>query len=205
MTEDAATDIAVLANDTDPNSDPRTVTGVTDPPHGTASVNGNGTVHYVPDANYAGADGFDYTIADGQGGTDTGHVSVTVTAVNDAPVAANDSATTAAGTPVTISVLANDSDVEGSALGVGTASDPPHGTVVANANGTITYTPDAGYSGSDAFGYTASDGTAVSQRRHGHGHHHGIAATTPPATVLHVGRPRPVGRELRQERAGSRQ
>ena len=53
----------------------------------------------MPDANYAGADGFDYTIADGQGGTDTGHVTVTVTAVNDAPVAGDDTATTAAGTP----------------------------------------------------------------------------------------------------------
>jgi subtilisin len=187
VAEDGSTDVPVLANDTDPNNDPRTVSGVTNPPHGTASVNGNGTVHYVPDANYAGADGFDYTIGDGQGGTDTGHVSVTVTSVNDAPVAANDSATTAAGAPVSISVLANDSDVEGSALGIGTASDPPHGTTVANPDGTITYTPDAGYSGPDAFGYTASDGTAVSN----------VATVTvtvtatppppPPATVLHLG------------------
>ena len=90
VNEDGATDVAVLANDTDPNGDPRTVTGATNPPHGTTSVNANGTVHYVPDGNYAGADGFDYTIADGQGGTDTGHVTVTVTAVNDAPVAVND-------------------------------------------------------------------------------------------------------------------
>jgi hypothetical protein len=72
-------DIAVLANDTDPNNDPRTLTAVTDPPHGAASVNQNGTAHYVPDASYAGTDGFDYTVSDGKGGTDTGHVTVTVT------------------------------------------------------------------------------------------------------------------------------
>ena len=47
-------------------------------------------------------------------------------------------------------------------MSVASVSDPPHGTAVANANGTITYTPDAGYTGPDAFGYTASDGSAVS-------------------------------------------
>ena len=185
VNEDGATDIAVLANDTDPNNDPRTVTGVTNPPQGTASINGNGTVHYVPDTNYAGADGFDYTIADGKGGTDTGHVSVTVTAVNDAPVAANDSASTAAGTPVTISVLANDSDVEGSALSVASNSSPAHGTATVNANGTITYTPSAGYSGTDTFGYTAKDvlgavsNVATVTLT--------IAAAPPPPSTLHVG------------------
>ena len=56
---------------------------------------------------------------------------------------------------------------------------------MANANGTITYTPDAGYSGSDAFGYTAGDGTRRVQRGHRHGDDHGAA--TPPTPTLHVG------------------
>ncbi len=87
---------------------------------------------------------------------------MTVTPVNDPPVAVNDIGTTTAGVPVTLNVLANDTDIEGSTLAVAGASDPPHGAVVINANGTITYTPDPGYSGPDAFGYTATDGSAIS-------------------------------------------
>ena len=62
--EDAAIDIAVLANDTDPDGGTLSVTAVTDPPHGTATINPDGTVHYVPDAQYNGPDSFDYTVAD---------------------------------------------------------------------------------------------------------------------------------------------
>jgi hypothetical protein len=160
--EDTGVDVAVLANDTDPDGDALSVVSVSDPPHGTAVKNANGSVHYTPDTNYHGADSFTYVVSDGAGGSDTGAVSVTVSSVNDAPVAANDSASTTAGVPVTISVLANDTDGDGDTLGVGSVSDPPHGTAVKNANGTITYTPDAGYTGPDAFGYAATDGSASS-------------------------------------------
>jgi hypothetical protein len=68
--------INVLANDSDPDGDPLTVTGVTDPPNGTAVNNGDGTVTYTPDCGFFGIDTFDYTISDGQGGTDTGTVTV---------------------------------------------------------------------------------------------------------------------------------
>jgi hypothetical protein len=182
--EDAAADIAVLANDTDPDNDLLAVTAVADPPHGTTTINADGTVHYVPDANFFGSDAFTYTIADGNGGSATGSVSVTVTAVNDPPVAVNDAGTTVADTPVTIGVLGNDTDIDGASLGIASLSDPPHGTATANADGTVTYTPDPGYSGSDAFGYTATDGAATSN----------VATVSitvtpapPPASVLHVG------------------
>ena len=68
--------INVLANDSDPDGDPLTVTGVTDPPNGTAVNNNDGTVTYTPDCGFFGIDTFDYTISDGQGGTDTGTVTV---------------------------------------------------------------------------------------------------------------------------------
>ena len=68
--------INVLANDSDPDGDPLTVTGVTDPPNGTAVNNGDGTVTYTPDCGFVGIDTFDYTISDGQGGMDTGTVTV---------------------------------------------------------------------------------------------------------------------------------
>jgi subtilisin family serine protease len=160
--EDVTVDVNVLANDSDVDGGAISVTGVSGAVKGTASINGNGTVHFVPTPNANGAGSFQYTISDGAGGTASASVSVTINAVNDPPVAVNDSATTAQGAPVTVSVLANDTDIDSGSLSIGSVSDPPHGTAVANANGTVTYTPDAGYSGPDAFGYTASDGSALS-------------------------------------------
>ena len=75
-TEDSV-DISVLDNDEDIDGDTLTVTQVTDPPNGTASVAGN-IVHYTPDAGFSGTDTFSYTISDGNGGTDTAAVTVTV-------------------------------------------------------------------------------------------------------------------------------
>lgn len=74
--------IPVLANDTDADFDPLTVTGATDGANGTTTVNGDGTVTYTPNAGFSGTDTFDYTISDGNGGTDTATVTVTV---GDAP------------------------------------------------------------------------------------------------------------------------
>ena len=160
--EDIPVDVSVLANDTDVDGDTLTLTGVSGAVKGTATLNANGTVHFVPAANANGAGSFQYTIADGHGGTASASVTVNIAAVNDPPVAVNDSATTAQGVPVTISVLSNDTDIDSASLAVAGVSDPPHGTAVANANGTVTYTPDPGYSGPDAFGYTATDGSATS-------------------------------------------
>jgi large repetitive protein len=154
--EDTAVTIAVLANDTDADGDALTVTGAS-AGHGTVSVNANGTLTYTPAGNYNGSDTITYTISDGKGGTATGSVAVTVAAVNDAPVAANDKATTSEDTPVTVAVLANDGDADGDALSV-TSASAAHGTVVVNANGTLTYTPNANYNGSDTITYSISDG-----------------------------------------------
>ena len=115
-TEDTAVDVAVLSNDSDPNGDTLSVTSATDAPHGTTTVNANGTVHYVPDANYNGTDGFSYSIADGHGGTASASVAITVSAVNDNPVAVNDTASTSEDTAVDVNVLANDTDVDGDTL-----------------------------------------------------------------------------------------
>ncbi|OOC11734.1 hypothetical protein BM451_20070, partial [Dickeya dadantii] len=80
------------------------------------------TLTYTPNANFNGSDTISYTVSDGHGGTATATVAVTITPVNDAPVAANDSATTAEDTPVTVNVLSNDSDVDGDSLTVTAAS-----------------------------------------------------------------------------------
>ena len=90
MAEDSgANPITVLGNDTDPDTgDTRTITEVTQPTNGTVVITGGGTgLTYTPDANFTGTDSFTYTVSDGAFATDTATVSVTVTAVNDAPTA----------------------------------------------------------------------------------------------------------------------
>ncbi|NNL04267.1 MAG: tandem-95 repeat protein [Xanthomonadales bacterium] len=160
--EDGATDIAVLINDSDPDNDPLDVTGVTNPPNGSTTINPDSTVGYTPDSNYNGTDSFSYTVSDGNGGSDTGSVSVTVNPVNDYPVAADDSGiVTSQDTPVDIYVLDNDSDVDNDPLNVAAVNQGMIGTV-ANNNGYVTYQPSPGATGSDSFAYTVSDGNGGS-------------------------------------------
>lgn len=77
---------------------------------------------------------------------------------NRPPIAAADSTTTTPGTPVVISVLNNDSDPDGDPLTVTSIAQPANGTAVINPDGTITYTPNPGFVGTDTFTYTISDG-----------------------------------------------
>ena len=79
-------------------------------------------------------------------------------AVNHAPVAAADAARTTPGQPVKVSVLANDTDADGDALTVAAVGVPMHGVAVNAGDGTVTYTPAAGFTGTDSFAYTAADG-----------------------------------------------
>ncbi len=159
LAEDTSASVDVLANDSDPDSDPLTVTAVTQGAHGAVVINGGGaSVSYTPQADFFGSDSFTYTISDGQGGTDTASVSVTVTNVEDAPHAVNDSATIAedSGANV-INVLANDTDADGDTLSVSAVTQGAHGSV-ANDGTAVRYTPAANFFGSDSFTYTASDG-----------------------------------------------
>ena len=156
--EDTAVTVAVLGNDTDPDGDGLTVTTVTSPARGGAIVNPDGTITFTPAANDSGAANFSYTVSDSQGASATATVIVTVDAVNDAPVAVNDAATTAEDSAVSIAVLANDTDLEDAELTVTGVSTPAHGSAVANPDGTITYTPAANYAGADSFTYTIGDG-----------------------------------------------
>ncbi|MCB8978743.1 MAG: tandem-95 repeat protein [Ardenticatenaceae bacterium] len=155
--EDVEIIIDVLGNDTDQDNDILSISNVTQPANGTTSIN-NGEILYSPDANFNGTDTFVYTVIDGAGGSDDGTVVVTITPINDAPVAIEDSATTDAGASVTIDVLANDSDIEADPLFIASISQATNGTVVANPDDTITYTPNPGFSGIDSFTYTVSDG-----------------------------------------------
>ena len=94
----------------------------------------------------------------GLAGQSLSQVAPVITVGNCPPLANDDAAATAVNTAVTVSVLANDSDPNGDPLTVASRTLPDHGTNVINGDGTITYTPDSGYSGPDSFTYTISDG-----------------------------------------------
>ncbi len=130
----------VLANDSDADRDPLTVTVVSGPAHGQLALNPNGTFTYTPEANYSGPDSFTYKANDGALDSNVAAVTLTVTPVNDAPVGVNDTATTAEDAAVNIDVLANDTDVENDPLFAAGLTQPQNGTVAVQ-NGRIVYTP----------------------------------------------------------------
>ena len=155
----------VLVNDSDTDGDSLTAVLVGDVTHGSLTLNLNGSLTYMPDANYAGVDSFTYRASDGTEPSNLATVSITITPVNDAPLAVNDSYSTPENTPLVVNapgVLGNDTDVDGDTLTAVLAEDPAHGTLSLNANGSFTYTPDTDYSGPDSFNYKASDGTTQS-------------------------------------------
>ena len=159
--EDTPVTIAVLANDSDPDGDTLTVAGVSEPAHGTAVLTETGAVLYTPESNFNGTDGFTYVVGDGSGLTAQAAVDVTVRPVDDPPEAVDDAAQTAEDTPVTIAVLANDSDPDGDTLTVAGVSEPAHGTAVLTETGAVRYTPEPNFNGTDRFTYVVGDGSGL--------------------------------------------
>ncbi len=153
--------INVLANDSDDNLDPATVTLTNLPANGVAKVNqSSGQISYAPNQGFSGADAFSYQVCDTAAACDTATVAITVTAANQAPLANADSASTPQDASIIIDVLANDSDPDGNLdpSTVTVSNSPANGAAQINqATGHITYTPNQGFSGSDAFSYQVCD------------------------------------------------
>ncbi|ELS02123.1 hypothetical protein Xen7305DRAFT_00018340, partial [Xenococcus sp. PCC 7305] len=149
---------AVLDNDSDPDEDSLTVTSATDGANGTTVVNADNSITYTPEEDFSGTDTYSYTIADGNGGTATANVEITVESINDDPIANDDADTTDENTPATTAVLDNDSDPDEDSLTVTSATDGANGTTAVNADGSITYTPEEDFSGIDTYSYTIDDG-----------------------------------------------
>ncbi len=128
------------------------------PANGSVTLNpATGSFTYTPNASYNGSDSFVVTVSDGNGGTTTSLVSIGVTPVNDVPIAGNLNLTTDEDVPVNGAISASDPD--GDTLSYTVTGSPANGTVVLNpATGTFTYTPNAGYGGSDSFVVSVSDG-----------------------------------------------
>ncbi|WP_158236151.1 S-layer family protein [Limnohabitans sp. JirII-31] len=140
--------------------------------HGTVTLvsnaDGTQTVQYTPDANYHGTASFNYTVSDGNGGYATAVATVTVAAVNDAPVTMGETSSTDEDTAIVFTqadLLANDSDVDtatdGQVLSITAVSGATNGTVSMLASGDIQFIPNANYHGTASFTYTVSDGNGA--------------------------------------------
>jgi len=201
--DDSALNIDVIGNDTDPDSDALSITEiagnsntgspitlgsgaqVTVQSDGSVDYDANGAFDYLSAGDTA-YDSFTYTVSDGNGGTDTASVVVSVNGANDTPLAVDDSATVpedgvdifaAIPAPTTGNVLDNDSDadaadtlsvleINGSSSSVGSSVTLSSGaSVMLNSDGSYSYSPDgqfeslaAGETATDSFTYTVTDG-----------------------------------------------
>jgi hypothetical protein len=156
----------VIGNDPDDEHDTLTATLVSGPSHAASfGLNTDGSFHYTPGTGFHGPDSFTYRVSDGEFGSNTATVRITVNAANHPPGAAADAYTTTVKTTLTVAapgVLANDADPDGDALSAVLVSGPSHGTVTLNPDGSFSYIPATGFAGTDTFTYRASDGRAVS-------------------------------------------
>ncbi|MGH9132906.1 MAG: Ig-like domain-containing protein, partial [Ilumatobacteraceae bacterium] len=160
-----AVQVAVTANDYDPDGEAIAVVEADAPAHGTAELASASTVVYQPEPGFVGLDRFDYTIVDGNGTEATASVILELLAVdapNQAPVAREDEAETGPDTAVVIDVLLNDIDPERDALRVASFTPPDIGGAVTETVGpsglaALRYQPPPGASGRATFTYRPVD------------------------------------------------
>ena len=145
----------ILSNDTDANGDELIAILITNVSHGTLTLNANGSFTYMPETNFNGTDSFTYKVNDGELDSNVATVTITVTAVNDAPVAEDITVTTPEGTAIDITLIG--SDVDGDTLTYAIVDGPANGTVTIVGN-VVTYTPNANFNGTDSFTYKVNDG-----------------------------------------------
>ncbi len=154
----------LLANDTDEDGDALTVAMVQSAAHAEVqSVQFNGALVYKPEPGFTGVETFSYRVSDGVDSR-FAQVSITVTAAPAQPHAVDDAYQATTGKTLEIAapgLLGNDVCGEPWTPTVHGAGDPLNGTLNWNADGSFTYTPDAGYVGEDGFGYQMSCGTGL--------------------------------------------
>ena len=157
-------DQSLLRNDFDRNYDPLTVELVSDVSHGSLFMQPSGTFDYVPDEGFIGIDSFQYRVSDGLTTSET--VIVTIRVTDAIPTAANLSFSVNESRTLVVSrwegLLTRNSDPDGDALDVVLVSPTQRGSLQINANGSFTYTPQAGFTGSDTFHYRLTDGVLTS-------------------------------------------
>ena len=155
------TTIDIVTNDTNVDGDDLTLTLVSLPANGTINLNADKkSVDYTPNANWNGKEVINYKVSD-DFLSDNGTFTITVTPVNDAPVAVDDTATVSEDSELSsFNVIANDTDVELDVLTLTTVATSGTGTVAVNVdNKSVNYTPAANFNGTEVITYTVSDGT----------------------------------------------
>ncbi|MFP5401427.1 MAG: retention module-containing protein, partial [Gammaproteobacteria bacterium] len=147
----------------DADGDPVRYEAASGPAHGELVINPDGSYQYTPAPDFNGTDSFSFTVIDDRGNENTYTVTIEVTPANDPQVAADDAVTAGEDATLTgtVSLIANDSDVDGDALSAvaGTFTTAQGGTIVIAADGSYTYTPPADFTGTDTVEYTVTDGT----------------------------------------------
>ncbi len=151
--------IAVTGNDSDPDGDPLTLTQVGVPGNGSVVITGGGVV-YTPGTGFTGPDVFSYTVCDDNGACSSGVVTVTVVAsANRPPIAVDDIVNTTVGTAVALDPTRNDQDPDQDPLAtVAIVSQPAHGSALLVSGSSVSYTPEAGFIGTDVFEIRIDDG-----------------------------------------------
>src|SRR5206468_1773195 len=155
-----------VGKESDVDGDALSAIHVDGPTHGRHTMNDDCSSVYMPALNFNGIDSFTYKASDGQAQSGVATVTITVTPVNDAPVAVNDdSYTTPEDTQLTVSapgVLANDTDVDGDALSAVLVSSPSHGTLTLNGDGSLVYMPALNFNGRSEERRVGNEGQAQS-------------------------------------------
>ena len=152
----------VMENDSDVDGPSLNVSLLSDVSNGTLVLNPDGSFEYTPDANFNGVDSFTYTLTDGTL-SDTATVTITINAINDAPVAEDDAYSTDEDVQLVIAapgILGNDVDVD-SIFSIDDHGQPANGTVVVQPDGSFVYTPNANFNGVDSFVYGITDGEHI--------------------------------------------
>ncbi|AZQ85138.1 tandem-95 repeat protein [Colwellia sp. Arc7-635] len=157
----------LLSNDSDADGDTLTVNTVpvVGTNHGALTLNNDGSFIYIPTDNYNGSDSFIYQVNDGQGGTAQASATLTINAINDIPVAGDNSYNFIQNTTLNVlpgnvnHLLANDNDIDGDALTVDTTpvNNVINGTLTLNTDGSFSYVPSTNFNGIDSFTYKVTD------------------------------------------------
>jgi VCBS repeat-containing protein len=150
----------VLSNDSDADGDPLAASLVADVSNGTLALQADGAFSYVPNPNFSGDDSFTYRANDGAADSNVATVTITVYAVNDSPVAAEDAYTIDEDVVLSVNapgVLGNDSDDDGDPLIASLVADVSDGLLTLQADGSFSYIPRLNFNGTDSFTYEACD------------------------------------------------
>ncbi|HHG3113522.1 tandem-95 repeat protein [Vibrio parahaemolyticus] len=162
--EDTAVTIDVLVNDSDVEGDVLSIQSASVPSEQGSVDIVDGKLVFTPAENFNGEATITYIVTDGDL-TDEAKVTVTVTPVNDSPVAVDDTVSTQEDTVVTIDVLPNDSDVDGDKLSIESASVPKEQGTVEVVDGKLVFTPAENFNGDAEITYTVTDGELTDEAK----------------------------------------